>query len=488
MSTTPGAPQQAQPIPRIASLALLSAVAAFSLLQSMVLPALPAIRSDLHASVTTSSWVLSAFLLVSSVSAVTLGRLGDMFGKRRLLLISVGALLVGSIIAALSASIEVLIAGRALQGVGAAAFPLAYGLVREIVPTNRIPAVIGAVSSTFGIGFAVGLILPAPLLAAGGWPAIFWLSSVVDLVALVLIAVAIPESPDRVAGRVDWWGAVLLALALSSLLLAISETRAWSPPLVLAVAVVGVVTLVVFVLLELRTDEPLVQPRLLANRSVLAANVGGLMVGFALYGAFSIIPQFVQTPSDLGYGFGATSLQAGLLMLPTAVTMVLVGPAAGRAGIRFGHAQTLVAAGLAGVIGYAILVLAAVALWAIVACTTVLGIAVGLALTAMVNLIVEAVDPSVTGQATGLNTILRTIGGALGAQITGAIIASATATDAPEAGYRIAFATCGAALALVAAVAVTARRRRGSRRLHGLLDHRGGLDHTPRPIRAHKDH
>ncbi|PZF61646.1 MFS transporter [Curtobacterium sp. MCPF17_047] len=459
MSTTADAGQQTRPIPKVASLALLSAVAAFSVLQSMVLPALPEIREDLHASVSASSWVLSAFLLVSSVSAVTLGRLGDMFGKKRLLLVSVGALLAGSVIAALAPSITVLVTARAVQGIGAAAFPLAYGLVREIVPSNRVPTVIGAVSSTFGIGFAVGLVLPAPLLAAGGWPAVFWLSSLVDLAALVLIAVTIPESADRVPGRVDWWGAVLLALALSAVLLAISETRAWPPPVVLTVAAVGVVALVVFVLLELRIEEPLVQPRLLRNPAVLAANVGGLLVGFALYGAFSIIPQFVQTPPALGYGFGATSLQAGLLLLPTAVTMVLVGPMAGRAGIRFGHAQTLVAAGITGVVGYAFLVLAADSIWAIIACTTILGVAVGLALTAMVNLIVEAVDPTVTGQATGLNTILRTIGGALGAQITGAIIASSSATQAPGTGYRIAFASCGVALALVAAVALTARRR-----------------------------
>lgn len=449
---------------RAASLALLRAVAAFSVLQSMVLPALPQIRSDLHASVTASSWVLSAFLLVSSVSAVTLGRLGDMFGKKRLLLISVAALLAGSVVAGLAPSIEVLIAGRAPQGVGAAAFPLAYGLVREIVPPERIAAVIGAVSSTFGIGFAVGLVLPAPLLAAAGWPAIFFLSALVDLAALVLIGVAVPESPDRTPGTVDWWGAVLLAVALSSLLLAISQLRAWPLPLLVLVAALGALALGGFVVLELRVADPLVELRLLANPAVLAADVGGLLIGFALYGAFSVIPQLAQTPTALGYGFGATSLQAGLILLPTAVTMVLVGPTAGRVGGRFGHARTLVVAGIVGVVGYTVLVIALDSIWAILACTTILGIAVGLALTATVNLVVAAVDPSLTGQATGVNTILRTIGGALGAQVTAAIISSTASTPAPETGYRIAFAACGAAFVLVAvAVAAAARQRSATR-------------------------
>lgn len=434
---------------RAASLALLSAVAAFSVLQSMVLPALPQIRSDLHASVTASSWVLSAFLLVSSVSAVTLGRLGDMFGKKRLLLISVAALLAGSVVAGLAPSIEVLIAGRAPQGVGAAAFPLAYGLVREIVPPERI---------------AVGLVLPAPLLAAAGWPAIFFLSALVDLAALVLIGVAVPESPDRTPGTVDWWGAVLLAVALSSLLLAISQLRAWPLPLLVLVAALGALALGGFVVLELRVADPLVELRLLANPAVLAADVGGLLIGFALYGAFSVIPQLAQTPTALGYGFGATSLQAGLILLPTAVTMVLVGPTAGRVGGRFGHARTLVVAGIVGVVGYTVLVIALDSIWAILACTTILGIAVGLALTATVNLVVAAVDPSLTGQATGVNTILRTIGGALGAQVTAAIISSTASTPAPETGYRIAFAACGAAFVLVAvAVAAAARQRSATR-------------------------
>ncbi|RFA08128.1 hypothetical protein B7R54_02025 [Subtercola boreus] len=439
--------------PRLATVALLSAVAAFSVLQSMVLPALPQIRSSLNASVTETSWILSAFLLVSSVSAIILGRLGDMFGKKRLLLISVGALLAGSVTAALSPTIGVLIAGRALQGVGAAAFPLAYGLVREIVPAERIPAIIGAISSTFGIGFAVGLILPAPLLAAGGWPAIFWSSALVNLAALVLIAVGVPESPGRTPGRVDWWGAALLAAALSSILLAIGETRAWPVPSLLLAAAIGILALGGFVLRELRAADPLVELRLLGNPAVLTADIAGLLVGFALYGAFSVIPQYVQTPTTLGYGFGATSLQSGLLLLPTAVTMVLVGPAAGRLGARFGHARMLVAAGVFGVIGYGILVAAVDSVWAILASTTILGIAVGLALTAAVNLLLAAVTPSVTGQATGLNTILRTIGGSLGAQVAAALIASTATTPTPETGYHLAFGACGAALALVAVAA-----------------------------------
>lgn len=446
--------------PRVTSLALLSAVAAFSVLQSMVLPALPQIRGDLHASLTATSWVLSAFLLVSSVAAVVLGRLGDMFGKKRLLLASVAALLLGSVAAALAPSITVLITARAIQGLGAAAFPLAYGLVREVVPPERVPAAIGAVSSTFGIGFAVGLILPAPLLSTMGWPAIFWLSGLVDLTALVLIAVGLPASPPHPGGsarvEVDWSGAVLLAAALSCLLLTISEVRTWPTPVLVLVAVLTTVTLAGFVLRELRATEPLVQLRLLANPAVLVADLGGLLVGFALYGAFSVIPQFVQAPASLGYGFGATSLQSGLLLLPTAITMVIVGPVAGRAGTRYGHAQTLAVGGLTGAVGYAVLVLGSDSIWAILLCTTILGVAVGLALTSMVNLIVGTVEPAVTGQATGLNTILRTIGGALGAQVSATLIAS---TGTPQDGYRAAFITCGTALAVVAAAAMTAARR-----------------------------
>lgn len=457
---SPGTATPRRAVPRLATAALLTAVAAFSVLQSMVLPALPAIRQDLHASGTAASWVLSAFLLASSVAAVALGRLGDMFGRKRLLLISVGALFIGSVVAAAAPAIAVLIAGRALQGVGAAAFPLAYGIVREIVPAERVPVVIGAVSSTFGIGFALGLVLPAPLLAASGWPAIFWFSAVIDLAAMVLIAAGVRGSQVRAPGRVDWRGAVLLATALSCLLLAISESRSWSGPTLLLVAVPGAAALGAFVLLELRTADPLVQLRVLGDPAVLAADVAALLIGFALYGAFSVIPQYAQASPSSGSGLGATSLQAGLLLLPTAAIMVLVGPLAGRAGSRFGHARTLAAAGVAGVAGFVILVTALDSPVAVVVAATVLGIAVGLALTAMVNLVVGAVDPSTVGQATGLNTILRTVGGALGAQVSAVLIAAAAATDAPESGYRIAFGACAGALGVVAAVAAVAARRR----------------------------
>lgn len=383
--------------------------------------------------------------------------------KTPLISLCVGALMTGSILAALSPTVGVLIAARALQGVGAAAFPLAYGLVREIIPSERVPTVIGAISSTFGIGFAVGLVLPAPLLEVAGWPAIFWLSALMDLAALVLIAVGVPESPDRTPGTVDWWGAALLAVALSCLLLAISETRAWPLPALVAVTTLGIVALASFVLLELRTSDPLVQLRLLARPAVLAADAGGLLIGFALYGAFSVIPQFAQTPTAAGYGFGATSLQAGLLLLPTAVTLVIVGPVAGRMGARVGHARILAAAGILGLAAYGILVLALDSIPAVVACTTLLGVAVGLALTAMVNVLVESVDPTVTGQATGLNTILRTIGGALGAQVTAVLISTSAATPTPETGYRIAFAACGAALALMAGTAAAAASTKARR-------------------------
>lgn len=448
------------PVPRIVTLALLSGVAAFSVLQSMVLPALPQIRADLHASVPASSWVLSAFLLVSSVAAVVLGRLGDMFGRRRLLLVSMTALLAGSVFAATSTSIEVLVAGRALQGVGAAAFPLAYGLVRETYPPERVPAVVGAVSSTFGVGFAVGLILPAPLLPLLGWPAVFWLSAVIDLVSLVLVARTVPESSDRTPGSVDWWGAVLLAAGLSCLLLAIGQARAWPLAAILLVAVLGALSVLALLLVELRTRDPLVEPRLLRIPAVAAADAVALLVGFALYGAFSVLPQLVQAPARTGAGFGATPLEGGLVLLPTAVVLVAIGPAAGCLGTRFGHARALVAAGLIGVLGYAVLVIGLGSILAIVASTTILGFAVGLALTAVVNLVVESVDPAATGQATGLNTILRTIGGALGAQSTAAFSGSTVSTAAPVDGYRLAFAVCGVALALAAAAAGVVVRRR----------------------------
>jgi EmrB/QacA subfamily drug resistance transporter len=443
--------------------ALLIAVLSFSLLQTMVVPALPDLQREFSTSPSAISWILSSFLLTSSVGTVILGRLGDMFGKRRLMLISLGILGLGTAIAALSGSIGMLIAGRAVQGLGAATFPLAFGLVRDLFERERVPVAIGTISAMFGIGFGVGLVIPGPIVDWWGWQWIFWVTLIVIVIALCAVAAFIDESTIRSPGRIDWLGAALLTVGLAALLLAISQSRTWGAGAAVGLLVLAVVALAAFAIVELRIRQPLIDLPVLGKRSVLTANTAALIIGFGMYGAFTLVPQLVQTPASAGYGFGATVTESGLFLLPMAVTMLFAGPVAGRLGARVGFKPTLVLACALGVAGFVFFALGDSIAWAIAIGAGILGIGIGFAFSSLANVVVASVDPHETGQATGVNTILRTIGGSIGAQASAAIVSTSqiagTRTPAVT-GYTVAFTVSAIAMAAAGLVALAAPARR----------------------------
>jgi EmrB/QacA subfamily drug resistance transporter len=444
--------------------ALLIAVLSFSLLQTMPVPALPTLRAEFATSTPTVSWVLSAFLLTASVATGLLGRLGDMFGKRRVLLACLTVSAVGTLLAALAPSIGVLITARALQGVGAATFPLAFGIVRDEFPRERVPVAIGWISSTFGIGFGVGLVIPGLIVHALSWEWIFWLMLAVIVIGIAAVAAFVPESPVRSPGRIDWAGAMLLTGGLIALLLAISEGRVWgwvSVPII-GLFVAAIALLAVFTVVESRIGQPLIDMALLRRRAVLTANVTALIIGFGMYGAFTLVPLLVQTPARAGYGFGASVTEAGLFIVPMAVTMLFASPLAGRIGTAVGFRLPLVLACVVGAMGFVLLAVAHDTQWPIYLGNGVLGIGVGFAFASLANLVVSAVAPHQTGEATGINTIMRTIGGTFGAQIASTIVTAefVTGTRIPvESGYSTAFVLSAVAMGVAALAAAAGPRQ-----------------------------
>ncbi|HUP99567.1 MAG TPA: MFS transporter, partial [Aeromicrobium sp.] len=272
--------------------ALLIAVLSFSLMQTMVVPALPDLQQEFHSSTTTISWVLSAFLLTASVATALLGRVGDMFGKRKVLIGSLLIFAVGTLLAALSTSVGMLIAARAVQGVGSAAFPLAFGIVRDQFPRERVPVAIGMISSTFGIGFGVGLVIPGPIIDVLSWHWVFWLGLIVILAGIAAVVAFVDESPLRSPVRIDWVGVVLLSGGIVALLLAISQGKpwGWGSAGVIGLFVAAVVLLAVFAVVETRIREPLINMELLRRPAVATSHVAALIIGFGMYGAFTLVP------------------------------------------------------------------------------------------------------------------------------------------------------------------------------------------------------
>jgi EmrB/QacA subfamily drug resistance transporter len=410
----------------------------------MVAPALPAIQKDLHTTTTGVTWVLTIYLLTASIATPVLGRLGDMFGKERVLVLVLCMFAVGSLVAALSHSIGVLVAGRAIQGFAGAVFPLAFGIIRDEFPPERVAQGIGLISATFGIGGGVGLVAAGLIVDHLPYEWIFWIALIVTAMAIVATLLFVPESPIKVPAKIDWTGAALLAVGLGTLLLGISEAPrwGWTSGRVLGLFAVALVALVVWVRFELRVPAPLVDMRMMRRRAVWSTNLAALLVGFGMFGSFILIPQFVQAPPEAGYGFNATVTEAGLILLPATAVMLFAGPMAGWLGGRLGSRLPLLIGTLLAAAAFALIGFAHEHRWELYIGTALMGAGIGFAFAAMANLIVEAVDPTETGVATGMNTIMRTVGGSLGGQISATIVSAhviAGTHIAKESGYTAAF-------------------------------------------------
>jgi EmrB/QacA subfamily drug resistance transporter len=447
---------------------LAMAGASFALLQSLVAPALRDIQLDLHTTTTGATWILTAYLLSASVATPIVGRLGDIYGKKRMLVVALAALAVGTITSALATSISLMIAGRVVQGLGGAVFPLAFGIIRDEFPPMRVATGIAMISSILGIGAGAGIVLAGPIIQHLDYHWIFWFPLVPVLIAAVAAVIVIPESPVHAPGRVNWAGAVLLAGWLVALLAAVSEGSVWGwqSHRVLGLLAAAAVLLPVWVWAESTSADPLVDMQMMRLRGVWTTNATALLLGFGMYSSFVLVPQFVQMPLSTGYGFGASVTQAGLFLFPATLAMLLVSPLAGRLSLTVGSKVPLVIGAVVCGLSFATLAAEHGRRWEIYAATALLGIGIGLAFAAMANLIVEAVPREQTGVASGMNTIMRSIGGAVGAQISASIVAaSAAAHGLPTSGsFTLAFAasTVALAAALVAALAVPGRLRRAA--------------------------
>jgi EmrB/QacA subfamily drug resistance transporter len=465
------------------TLAVLAVAAlAYALLQTMVAPALPDIQRELHTSTTAVTWVLTIYLLSASVFTPILGRLGDMFGKERVLVGVLVVLGIGTLVSALSSSLGMLVAGRAIQGAGGAVFPLAFGIIRDEFPPAKVGAGIGLISATFGIGGGGGLVLAGVIVDHLNYTWIFWFALVMIVAATIATHFFVPESPVKSPAKIDWTGAVGLAVGLSCVLLAVSQGHSWGwgSARVLGVLAGGIVVLAVWVRFELRAPQPLVDMRMMRLRGVWTTNLTSLLVGFGMFGAYLLLPQLVQMPRAAGFGFGATVTEAGLFLLPSALVMLVAGPVAGMLGARFGSRVPLLMGVVVAVVSFVMFAVAHDQRWEIYVASALNGIGIGLSFAAMAALIVEAVPQGQTGVATGMNTIMRTIGGALGAQIAASIVSAHVAAGGlpQERGFTEAFAASAVALALALAAGILIPRRR----VEAVVPH--GQPRVGEPVRA----
>ena len=437
---------------------------AYAMLQSLVVPALPTLQHDLSTTPTGVTWIFTAYLLAASVATPIAGRVGDMFGKKRTLVVVLAGLGAGTLLAALATTLPVMIGARTIQGLGGAIFPLAFGIVRDEFPRERVARGIALISGLLGVGGGLGIILAGPILAHLDYHWLFWIPFAVIAVTVVATMLIVPESPVRAPGSVNWAGAILLSAWLICLLVAISEAPAWGwlSPRTLGLLGAAVVLALAWIRVETRAASPLVDMRMMRLRGVWTTNLAGFLLGVGMYSAFVLIPQFVQTPTTNGYGFGSSVTEAGLFLIPSTIAMMIASPFGGRLSGRFGSKVPLVLGSTITMFAFILLTVAHTEHWQVYLSSLLLGVGVGFAFASMANLIVEAVRPDETGVATGMNTVMRTIGGALGGQVAASILGASLLADGipKEQGYTLSFIIMAAALAagVVASLAVPGRQ------------------------------
>lgn len=427
MSATTPRPAEALPSRfLVAVLAFCGVVVA--VMQTLVVPLLPHVPALTGASPTAAGWLVTITLLTGAVCTPVLGRVGDMYGKRRVLIVSLGVLVAGSALCAVSSRIEVLIAGRALQGAALAVVPLGISIMRDELPPARVLPSIALMSSTLGIGAAIGLPVAALVVEHYDWHTMFWASAGLGVLDIVLVLLCVPESPVRSRGRFDALGALGLTAALVGLLLAVTQggSWGWTSARTLGLLVLALLIGLVWGRYELRTRSPMVDLRVSAKPAVLLTNLSALLIGFAFYANSLSTAQMVQEPTSTGYGLGASIVVSGLCLLPGGLAMVALSPVSARISAKYGPKTALaLAAGILAV-GYVVRFFTSHHLWTIILGATVVAAGTAIAYSALPALVMRAVPVGETGAANGLNTLMRSVGQAFCSAVVAAVLAHVT--------------------------------------------------------------
>ncbi|MFC9503813.1 MFS transporter [Streptomyces sp. NPDC057002] len=427
-----------------------------SLMQTLVIPIVPELPRYLDASPSNAAWAITATLLAAAVATPVVGRLGDMFGKRRMLLASIVLLVSGSVVCALSDSLVPMIVGRTLQGLAAAVVPLGISIMRDVLPAERLAGSTALMSASLGVGGALGLPAAAFIADRYDWHTLFWISAALGVVALALLVLIVPESKVRTGGSFDLPGSLGLSAALVSLLLAVSKGGdwGWTSGTTLGLFAAAIVVFLLWGRYELRTAQPLVDLRTTARRQVLFTNLASVALGFSMFAMSLVLPQVLQLPEQTGYGLGKSMLAVGLILAPQGLVMMAMSAVSAALTKAKGPKVTLMIGAVVVAAGYGLSIVLMSEVWHIVLVACVIGGGVGFAYGAMPALIMGAVPASETAAANSLNTLMRSMGTSFASALAGVILAQLTTgfgghTLPSENGFKTVMAL-GAGAALLA--------------------------------------
>ncbi|KAB1654576.1 MFS transporter [Pseudoclavibacter chungangensis] len=432
-----------------------------SFMFTLVVPIQSKLPELLQAPREDTAWVVTATLLAAAVITPIAGRLGDMYGKRRIVLALIAIMVVGSVVAAVSHGIIGIIVGRTLQGAIVGVVPLGISILRDVLHERRIDSAIALISATLGVGGAIGLPISALITERSDWHVLFWVAASLGAVVFGLVLWIVPVSVLCTAGRFDFVGAAGLTVGLVGVLLAFSRGNEWgwlSAP-VLALGIGGLLVLVLWGWFELRITDPLLDLRVAARRPVLLTNLASLAMGFALFASNVIYPQMLELPVESGSGFGLSLLAASLVVMPSGLVMMVLSPLSGRLSNLFGPRLLLLLGAISLIAAYAFTIAWHSAVWHLVVANVLVGFGIGFGYAAMPMLIMRSVPANETGASNGLNALFRSLGTSIASAIVGAVLATGSVTfggaqiPTPDA-FLVSFVLGGAAAVLALIVAL----------------------------------
>ncbi|MQA11958.1 MAG: MFS transporter [Pseudonocardiaceae bacterium] len=409
-----------------------------SIISSFGAPLIPTVARDFHESLSTAQWSLTVALLVGTVSSPVLGRLGDGPRRRVTMLGSLVVVTAGGVVAALAGGLGMLLVGRGLQGVGLGMAPLAMATARAELPQAKVPSMIALLSVSSAAGLGAGYPISGLIAGAWGLAGAYWFGAIVSGFALICVVAVVPSSAGRgTPNRLDWVGTVLLALALVTALVAVAERTewGWGSPAIIGLLAAGVVLFAVWAVQQLRTENPLVQLRLLRHPSVLSGDACAMVLGVAMYMVLSGVTEFVQSPRSGGFGFSASAVVAGLVLIPLSMFMLSSSRTLPALVARAGSRAVLTLGCLVAALGCGFFAVFHGALWQAFVMTGVLGVGLGTTFAAIPGLIVQAVPARETGSAIGFFQVVRFTGYSMGSALTTTILAAhATGNGQPTVG------------------------------------------------------
>lgn len=428
------------------------AVLTYTILQTCVTPILPLLAERYGASPSSTAWVVTATLLAAAVLAPILGRLGDAKGKRQVLIAALVLAGLGCVLSAVASSLWMMLVGRVLQGAGAGAVPLAFGIIRDEFPYRSVPTAIGWLSALVGAGSAIGYVVTGPVVTLLGDTWIFWLPAASLFMASGLALVVVPRSPPTNALLPSLVNTAMFAFAFLAMLLAVTRGpgSGWASVSVVSLAALGCAAGACWLILDLRSEAPLVELRMLRVAIVLKTSLVATLLGFGLYATLAFVPQYLQGTDESGFGLRLSVTESSLVLVPLSLMFLAAGACFGWAERRLGEVRLLALGSCLSAGSLVALATFNDSVAQVGLLVTLFGMGVGLSFAALSGAVVRHVPQHQTAAASAMNVNLRLVGGAIGVAVTSTIVAAhRTPTSMfTEHGFTVAFIVLGGIVAV----------------------------------------